>query len=193
MGPDVTVSLGFPGVGGTMAGAAARYVKIPQQPTALEASEDPRLAEVAAVLKSCGFAIRRVSEMDGWLAFHAVFVACVCAALYHCETNPVRLAGDRSERKLMCHAITDGFRALRADHVGGLPKNLAILHNRFLTPIASLYWAHAMRTRLGELAFAAHARHAESEMRALAHDVLLRLASDERTKELQRLLTPPES
>lgn len=119
VGPDVTVGLGFPGVGGTMTGAAARYVKIRQQPTTIEAGGDPRLAEVAAVLESCGFAIRRVSEMDGWLAFHAVFVACVCAALYDCETNPARLAGDRSELRLMCHAITEGFRALRADHVRG--------------------------------------------------------------------------
>jgi ketopantoate reductase len=189
VGPEVTVSLGFPGVGGTMTGAAARYVKIRQQPTTIEASADPRLAEVAAALKRRGFAIRRVSEIEGWLAFHAVFVACVCAALYHCESNPAQLAGDRSELRLMCHAITEGFRALRADHVGGLSKNLAILHNRFLTRIAILYWARAMRTPLGELAFAAHARHAESEMRALAHDVLLRLASGERTKDLQRLLS----
>ena len=76
---------------------------------------------------------------------------------------------------------------------GGLPKNLTILHSRFLTPIAILYWAHAMRTPFGELAFAAHARHADGEMRALAHDVLLRVASDERTKDLQRLLAPMES
>jgi 2-dehydropantoate 2-reductase len=187
---DATVSIGFPGVGGTMAGAVARYVKISQQPTALETSDDPRLANLAAALQSGGFAVRRESEMDGWLAFHAVFVACVSAALYHCETDPFRLAGSRSELKLMCHAITDGFRALRADHVRGLPKNLAILHHQFLTPIASRYWAHAMRTPLGELAFAAHSRHAETEMRALAHDVLLRLGRGGQPKALQRLLAP---
>ena len=26
--------------------------------------------------------------MDGWLAYHAAFVACVAAALYRCGTDP---------------------------------------------------------------------------------------------------------
>jgi hypothetical protein len=47
-----------------------------------------------------------------------------------------------------------------------------------------------MRTPMGELAFAAHARHAQTEMRALAHDVLVRLADGEHLKTLERLLTP---
>jgi 2-dehydropantoate 2-reductase len=188
LGPEATVSLGFPGVGGTMAGEVARYVRISQQPTALETSDDPRLAKVEAALQSSGFAVQRVAEMEGWLAFHAVFIACVTAALYGCQTDPLRLAGNRSELKLMCHAITEGFRALRAEDVQGLPRNLAFLHSRFLAPIAILYWAHAMRTPVGELAFAAHSRHAETEMRSLARDVLLRLPSSEDTKSLRGLL-----
>jgi 2-dehydropantoate 2-reductase len=191
--PDATVSLGFPGVGGTMADDVASYLTISQQPTALETSDDPRLAGVAGALQDRGFAIQRVAEMDGWLAFHAVFVACVSAALYSCQTDPSRLASNRSELRLMCQAITEGFRALRAQDLRGLPRNLALLHHRFLTRIAISYWAHAMRTPVGELAFAAHARHAEGEMRALGRDVLLRLPSSEATKSLRGLLAPTES
>jgi len=187
---EMPVSIGFPGVGGTMVGDVARYVKISQQPTALDATDDSRLTEVAATLRGCGFAVQRVSEMDGWLSYHAVFVACVSAALYRCETDPLRLAANRSELKLMCQAITEGFRALRTDHVHGLATNLAILHSRFLTPIATRYWAHAMRGPMGELAFAAHSRHAETEMRALAHDMVLRLVDGEPPSALQKLLAP---
>ena len=89
------VYLGFPGVGGVMAGGTADYVRIRQQPTALSQSPDPRLAALESVLSSRGFAIQRVADMDGWLAYHAAFVACVAAALYRCGTDPVRLAADR--------------------------------------------------------------------------------------------------
>jgi 2-dehydropantoate 2-reductase len=191
--PDALLSVGFPGIGGTMAADVATYVKIPQQPTALDASNDSRLTEVAATLRDRGFAVQRVAEMDGWLSYHALFVACVSAALYRCETDPLRLASNRPELKLMCHAICGGFRALRAEHVRGLPTNLAFLHSRLLTPVATRYWAHTMRTPMGELAFAAHSRHAETEMRALAHDVLVRLANGEQPKALRRLLAPSDT
>ena len=87
--PDAGATIGFPGVGGTITGDIAEYVKIAQQPTALEASDDPRLSQVAAALRTRGFAVQRIPDMDGWLAFHSVFVACVSAALYACETDPL--------------------------------------------------------------------------------------------------------
>ncbi len=43
--------------------------------------------------------------MDGWLAYHAAFVACITAALYRCGTDPARLAADRQTLTLMCQAI----------------------------------------------------------------------------------------
>ena len=46
-GPDAAVSIGFPGLGGAMVGDVATYIKISQQPTVLEATGEPRLAEVA--------------------------------------------------------------------------------------------------------------------------------------------------
>ena len=60
--------------------------------------------------------------MDGWLAYHAAFVACVAAALYRCGTDPVRLAADRATLTLMCRAITGAFAALRASGTAGLPS-----------------------------------------------------------------------
>ena len=86
------VYLGFPGVGGVMTGGIADYVLIRQQPTALPEASDPRLAALESALSGRGFAVQRVPDMDGWLAYHAAFIACVAAALYRCGTDPARLA-----------------------------------------------------------------------------------------------------
>ena len=187
-GSGARVALGFPGVGGTISAGVATYYKIDQQPTAIEASDEPRLAVLADALAARGLPIQRVVDMDGWLAYHAVFVAAICAALYRCGTDPQRLADDRATLKLMCLAITQGFQELHGGHITGCPRNLAVLHNRWLAPVASRYWARVMRSPMGELAFAAHARHAEPEMRTLAHDVVTRLPRTDASEALHTLL-----
>ena len=169
--------LGFPGVGGVMTAGTADYVRIRQQPTALPQASDPRLAALEAALADRGFAVQRVADMDGWLAYHAAFIACIAAALFRCGIDPVRLAGDRATLTLMCQAITEAFAALRANGTAGLPRNLAVLHGPLLKVIAVRYWARTMRSPAGELCFAAHTRHAESEMRALSHDMAARITS----------------
>ena len=137
-----------------------------------------------------GLPVQRVVDMDGWLAYHAVFVVAICAALYRCGTDPRRLADDRGTLRLMCLAITEGFQELHGDHVKGCPRNLAVLHNRWLAPVAIRYWARVMRSPMGELAFAAHARHAKLEMRALADEVMTRPPRSDRSDALQTLLEP---
>ena len=178
------VYLGFPGVGGVLTGGTAEYVRIPRQPTALQETPDLRLAGLESDLTGRGFAVQRVADMDGWLAFHAAFVACITAALYRCGTDPVRLAADRPALTLMCRAITEAFAALRAGGTAGLPRNLAVLHSPLLRVVAVRYWARTMRSPMGELCFAAHARHAEAEMRALARDVEARITGSPALAEL---------
>src|ERR1700728_2923985 len=145
------VYLGFPGIGGVMTSGTADYVRIRQQPTVLQQASDPRLAALATALSSCGFAVQRISDMDGWLVYHAAFVACVAAALYRCGTDPVRLAADRATLTLMCRALTAAFAGLRASGTAGLPRNLALLHSPLLRPVAVRYWARTMRSPMGEL------------------------------------------
>jgi len=180
--------LGFPGVGGVMAGGTADYVRIRQQPTALPQSADTRLAALELALSSRGFAIQRVADMDGWLAYHAAFVACVAAALYRCGTDPVRLAADRPVLTLMCRAITGAFAGLRGQGTAGLPRNLAVLHSPLLKAVAVRYWARTMRSPTGELCFAGHSRHAEAEMRALGDDMAARITTSPALTELLRPL-----
>jgi len=172
-----------------MASGAADYVRIRQQPTALPAAADPRLAALQTILSDRGFAIQRVTDMDGWLAYHAAFVACVAAALVRCGIDPVRLAADRATLTLMCRAITGAFAGLRAEGVAGLPRNLAVLHSPLLRAVAVRYWARTMRSPMGELCFAAHTRHASAEMRALGDDTAARIAD---SPALTELLGPVE-
>jgi 2-dehydropantoate 2-reductase len=181
---------GFPGVGGVLVGGVARYVRITEQPTAIETGDDPALAELAASLRTRGFAVTRIADMNGWLAYHATFVACVAAALGRCGIDPRALAADRPTLVLMCRAITEGFALLKASGRHGLPSNLAILHHPWLRPVAVTYWARAMRSPMGELCFAGHTRHAQAEMHALAADVLADTPIEAKASHLRRLLNP---
>jgi 2-dehydropantoate 2-reductase len=184
---------GFPGIGGTLAGGRARYMHISQQPTTLQSGISPVISDLAVSLRAQGFTVARVLDMDGWLAFHATFVACVAAALYRCGTDPQRLAADRPTLRLMCGAITEGFAAGKASGWRGAPRNLAVLHHPLLRPIAISYWRRTMRSTTGELCFAAHSRRARTEMSALGIDVLDRLNGRPHTARLRRLLSgqPP--
>ena len=178
------VYLGFPGIGGELVDGTASYVRIRPQPTALQQTSDRRLDALESALSGRGFDIQRVEDMDGWLAYHTAFVACIAAALYRCGTYPMRLSADRITLTLMCRAITQSFAALRGSGTAGLPGNLRLLHNRFLTAVAVRYWARTMRSPQGELWFAAHARHAEAEMRTLGQDVQARTPGLEAVEEL---------
>jgi 2-dehydropantoate 2-reductase len=182
------IRLGFPGVGGVMRDGVAEYVRIKQQPTALQAAGGPRLADMERTLRQREFSVQHVTDMDGWLAYHAAFVACVAAALYQCGTDAAVLAADRQTLTLMCAAVTEAFTALRKTGVTGLPRNLAILHSPALRPVAVRYWARTMRSPAGELCFAAHARHAQPEMRALGDQVTARLPHTPATSHLFALL-----
>jgi 2-dehydropantoate 2-reductase len=183
-----TTRLGFPGIGGAMCNGVAEYMRIAQQPTTLEACADPAIATFEAALSDRGFDVTRTVDMDGWLLCHAVFVASIAAALYRHAGDPVALADDTPLVRLMCRAIEEGFRSLRRIGVTGAPINLRILHHRALRRFAARYWSRTMRSPTGETIFAAHARHAETEMRTLATEVLNRLHDAPDTNNLRRLL-----
>jgi 2-dehydropantoate 2-reductase len=188
-GLPATIRLGFPGIGGTIRNGVAEYMRIAQQPTTLEACTDPAIATFEAALSHRGFDIARTVDMDGWLIYHAVFVASIAAALYRHGGDPVALADDRPVVMLMCRAIEEGFRALRRHGVAGAPINLRVLHHRALRPFAARYWSRTMRSPTGERIFAAHARHAETEMRTLATLALDRLHDAPNTNSLRLLLS----
>jgi len=167
-----TVELGFPGIGGSLVGDTVEYIRITQQSTTLQTNPSIPTREFAKALRARGFKVANVADMDGWLLYHAVFVACICAALYRCGTDPAKLADDSVTLTLMCRAIEEGFRSLRDQGFSGEPRNLHLLHLPWLRPFAVWYWGRTLHSPLGELEFGAHARHAQEEMKKLAQAVL---------------------
>jgi len=187
-----SIHLGFPGVGGDLDGGRVDYMRIPGQPTTLERGSGTYVEEFSTALRASGFPVKRTSDIDGWLAYHGVFIGAVSSALYLCGCSATTLAADRDLLTLMCRSIEEGFRALRHLGIRGLPRNLRILHQPKLRRFAVWYWARAMKSPVGEHCFAAHCRHAEPEMQSLAQDALRRLNGTERTENLRLLLTRAE-
>lgn len=183
-----TVHLGFPGVGGSLINGTVEYVRIPRQPTTVEAGGGPAVQAFEAALSRQGFAVTRTSDMDGWLVYHSMFIGSVASALYRCHGSAVELSKDRTTLRLMCRSIEEGFQALAGQSVPGAPKDLRTLHRPLLRPVAIHYWARAMRSTMGERCFAAHARRAEPEMRSLAAATIDRLRDEPHTAHLHELL-----
>lgn len=68
-----TIHLGFPGVGGSMRDGVAEYTRLARQPTTLETGAGRVVKEFQTALIRQGFALAHTTDMDGWLAYHAVF------------------------------------------------------------------------------------------------------------------------
>lgn len=164
-----STELGFPGVAGNIQNGVVRYVQVTQQPTTLETSPSPVSSALQAALESRGFSVKRTADMDGWLAYHAVFISCILMALQKAEADPKRLGHNSKLLRLMCRAIEEGFASLKAQHIHGLARNLAILHTPLLRPIAVRYWSSVMCSHKGELYFAAHLRRASTEVKTLVN------------------------
>jgi 2-dehydropantoate 2-reductase len=185
-----TVQLGFPGVAGSLKDGVVEYIPVDQQPTALEVHTSPANRQIHATLKAQGLPLQDITNMDGWLAYHSVFISCIESAIIKADTQPEKLGSDPALLKLMCSAITEGFQALKKQGVKGLPNNLSILHSPLLKPIAVRYWGKLMRSPKGELYFGAHTRHASNEVHALATWVLmLTEASTNKAPHLYQLLS----
>jgi 2-dehydropantoate 2-reductase len=184
-----TIELGFPGIGGSMHEKFVEYVHIPQQPTTLETDSLEVSLRFASILKSRGFPVKRTNNIDGWLAYHSVFVGSIAGALLRSGVDASRLGNNHELLRLMCQSIEEGFTVLKVKGTQGLPRNLAILHQPLLRPFAIHYWGKAMRSPMGELYFAAHTRHATVEMKVLAQWVLWQAANSKTPHEhLERLL-----
>jgi len=183
------VVLGFPGIGGYRdADRVTVYTPVNGQPTGIQASDSLAAEAFAAAVQATGLPIDIRPDMDGWLKYHTVFITCMCRALLLKDGQPSGLAGDRAALRRMCRAITEGFSYFTTQHVGGVPKNLRVLHNRFLTLIALNYWRKVLRSSNGDLYFGKHARSAPEEIELLSAWLLARIPLTPQTQTLHQLL-----
>ncbi|MCA9336101.1 hypothetical protein KC967_04360 [Candidatus Saccharibacteria bacterium] len=183
-----TVQLAFPGIGGSIVDDVVEYIPVDQQPTSLEVSDSPTSQVIHDVLSARRFTLQDIADMDGWLAHHTVFISCISVAILRKNGLPADLANDREAMRTLCRAIEEGFAMLKAQHLGGAPKNLVTLHSRWLRPIAVMYWSKLLRSPKGELYFGAHARHASDEVYQLATWTLARCPKNYDAPRLKHLL-----
>jgi len=181
------VVLGFPGAAGGMEGGVDRYIEVSEQPTVIESSAP----EIAAVVRNAGFRVGLIRDMDSWLRRHAVFVTAICGALYQVDCDAVRLAANPLLVRRIVLAVREGWTALDRLGVAPSPFALRTIFCWVPLPMAVNYWRSLLRSARGELYFALHARHAVTEMAALAADV--RALTSETMPNLQSLFTSIEA
>lgn len=189
-GMDRTI-VGFPGVGGRLVDGSVEYVLVDQQPTMVgQIRESSRRAEdIAVCLRAAGFATRVEPDVEGWLGSHAALVVPLAAAIVAAAGSAAAL----SRRNDLLRAAARATRGIYlAQQRGGrlvINSNLRLLYLRMPRWFAVLYWARALRGEFGELAFAAHSRHAWTEMALLGSWLMSTLTEErEAADSLQRLL-----
>ena len=157
--------LGFPGAAGSIEDGIDRYVDVREQPTVIESRD------LAAILRSAGFRVSLVSDMDSWLRRHAAFVTAVSGALYDVGSDARALARDSVRVRHFILGIREAWAAMDRRAVGPAPVALRAILAWAPLPMAVRYWQRLLGSPQGEFYFARHSRHAAIEMAALANDV----------------------
>ena len=156
----------------------ARYVLIAQQPTTIGEPQGIRTAHpkaLAELMRTAGFPARTDSDMEGWLISHAFFVTSVCSAIYLAGGDCMRLSSNRAAMELMVDAVREGFKTVHALGYAVHPIPLKVLFSFLPRPITIHYWQRFFSQPIADLTFGQHARHAVTEVRALAAECSLLL------------------
>jgi 2-dehydropantoate 2-reductase len=181
VGDGRAVIAGFPGVGGRMDGDTSTYCLISQQHTVVGAVAGGPAAgsqAIAEMLRDSGFPTDVERDMDGWLASHAALVVPMAAAITAASGRAEALAGRGDLLRAAVRATSASYRAQgRLGHLV-IGSSLRLLYLVMPEWFAVRYWSHALPGEFGELAFAAHTRHAWPEMAALGDWLRATLGSD---------------
>jgi hypothetical protein len=155
---------GFPGVGGRIErDGSVTYVVIGQQPTVvgtiggtIEAAQS-----AATTLVKPGFPTKLEPDINRWLGSHAALVAPMAAAVksrWRACGGPGRSSGPPANGDAGDEGDSTGLQRVRGELVAS--ANLRLLYLVMPEWFAVRYWSRALRGDFGELAFAAHTRHA---------------------------------
>ena len=135
------VVLGFPSAAGSIERGVDVYVDIAEQPTSMESTAP----DIAAVLRSAGFRVKSVSDMDSWLKRHAVFITAVAGALYDKQGDARLLSFDKNAVRTFILAVRDGWSALDGRSVDPAPHALRTILCWVPMPLAVRYWCRGFR------------------------------------------------
>ena len=181
------VYLGFPGVGGVMADGTAEYVRIRQQPTALPRHLIPGWQRWN---RPCPAAGSPSSESPTWTGGSPATPRSSRASRRPCTAaEPILSASPRTARpSRSCAGPSPRHSPVYAVRAQAVSRATSPSCTACAQAVAVRYWARTMRSPMGELAFAAHSRHAETEMRALGDDMAARITGSPALTELLRPL-----
>jgi len=169
------IILGFPGVGGIREGDTINFTRIKQQKTTIgetNGEKTTRIKNIKALLEKAGFEVAINNDMQAWLKTHAVFIACISAAIIKENGDSIQLGKNKNSVRLMVKSINEGFKALNALGITITPFNLKIIFMIMPQWFSVSYWQKAMQSDMGTLAIAPHANAAKSEMQLVAKKVL---------------------
>ena len=180
LGDDRTL-VGFPGIGGRIEpDGLVTYVPIDQQPTVVGTSgtQGEQARAIVACLREAGFDTLEQPNMAGWLASHAALVVPMAAAIRAAGGQADALADQSDLLRLAVRATRAMYRNQRRRDELVVNRNLRLLYLVMPVWFATRYWSGALRGDFGELAFAAHTRHAWDEMALLATWLRSTIADD---------------
>jgi len=159
--------LAFPGMAGEMRDGIVRYVEVAEQRTAIDALA----TDVTDLLKSAGFRVSRVEDMDSWLRRHAVFITAIGGALYDVDLNARRLASDDERMLNFVAPVRESWREMDRRGVAHAPFALRTIFQLAPPFVSSFYWRRFLASPKAEYYFRRHTSHAPAEMSALAADL----------------------
>jgi 2-dehydropantoate 2-reductase len=169
------ITLGFPGVGGTYQNNIIDYIQIKQQETTIGETNGEKsvcIKEIKKLFETAGFNVSISAHIEDWLKIHAVFVACITAAIIRENGDSVQLGKKRSSVKILVQSIIEGFTACKTLGISITPTNLKVIFMVMPQWFSICYWQRALRGKVGTLAMAPHANRAQEEMKLLAEKVL---------------------
>ncbi len=178
--PHKHILLGFPGVGGTHQGSRIEYIQLKQQETTIgeiNGNISDCVQGIKILFGEAGFDTVVSTNMPTWLKTHAVFVACVSAAIIGENGDSVQLGKNRASIQIMVKSISEGFSACTQLGMPIAPTNLKIIFAIMPQWFSVCYWQYAMQGKVGTLAMAPHANAAKEEMQLLAKKVLVLVQS----------------
>ncbi|MEO9147641.1 MAG: 2-dehydropantoate 2-reductase N-terminal domain-containing protein [Ginsengibacter sp.] len=186
------VIFGFPGAGGTAKENLIDFIQIKQQKTTIgeiSGVKSETIKTIKLLFETAGFSVDISDNMQSWLKTHAVFMACVSAAIIKENGDSTQLGGNKKSVKLMVQSIKEGFRALTNLGIPVTPSNLKIIFMIMPQWFSVLYWQKAMQSDMGTLAMAPHANAAKGEMQLVAKKILETVhSSSVATPNLDKLL-----
>ena len=173
--PTKRIMLGFPGSGGTYNNDQIDYVQIKEQKTTIGdfvGNNTEFITEIKIILEAAAFKVAISTNMQAWLKTHAVFVACVAAAIIKENGDSIQLGKNKSSVQMMVKSINEGFKACKKLGMPIAPTNLKTIFMTMPQWFSVWYWQKAMKGKTGTLAMAPHANAAKDEMKMLAKKVL---------------------